>query len=72
MCLQYLITFLIFSLFIPAVYFQCFRKYCRFQSIHSQIFICIYLLYVTRTTCFGLSYANVIGTHHKHWYDIYR
>jgi len=26
---------------------RCFRKYCRFQSIHSQFYICIYLLYVT-------------------------
>ena len=32
------------------------RQHCRFQSIHSQFYICIYLLYVTRTTCFGLSY----------------
>jgi hypothetical protein len=47
---------LVFSLFIPAVFFRCFRKYCRFQSIHSQFYVSIYLLYVTRTTCFGLSY----------------
>jgi len=47
---------IIFSLYIPAVFFQCFRKYCRFQSIHSQFYICIYLQCVTRTTCFGLSY----------------
>jgi len=45
----------IFSLFIPTVFIQCFTKYCGFKSIHSQFYICIYLLYVTRTTCFGLS-----------------
>jgi len=27
---------ILFSLFIPAVFFHCFRKFCRFQSIHSQ------------------------------------
>jgi len=27
----------------------CFRKYCGFQSIHSQFYICIYLLYVLVT-----------------------
>ena len=46
-------TYLIF-LFSNAVLY--FRKHCRFQSIHSQFYICIYLLDVTRTTCFGLSY----------------
>ena len=34
-----------FSLFIPAVFFQCFRKYCRFQSIHSQ-FLYMYIFTV--------------------------
>ena len=43
----------------PLCFFECFRKFCRFQSIHtirSKFYICIYLLYVTWTTCFGLSY----------------
>jgi len=32
------------------------RKFCRMQSIHSQsLYIRVYLLYVTWTTCFDLS-----------------
>ena len=38
-----------------------FRKYCGFQSVHSQFYICTYLLCVTRTTCFGLYFRPSSG-----------
>ena len=40
--------YILFSLLIPPVFFQCFRKYCRFHSIHSQ-FIYIYIYIYTHT-----------------------
>ena len=38
---------LIFNLFIPAVFFECFRGFCSFQSIHS-LYIYIYISCMSR------------------------
>ena len=43
--LNFITGIIIFSLFIPAVFFECFRKFCRFQSIHSQ-FLYMYIFVV--------------------------
>jgi len=37
---------IIFSLFILAVFFKCFRKFCRMQSIHSQSLLYVYIYYM--------------------------
>jgi len=66
-------AFTIFNLFIPAVFFECFRGFCRFQSIHSLfLYICnikIYKKYKNRL-CIDWNLRNPLKHRKNHPYPL--